>query len=62
MKSEWRAAYNPMMKPTPYGVYRLKDLHGVDHSGNREMLPEMYATRKEAEAKAAELNGKGERK
>lgn len=56
MKSKWRVAYNPMLKPTPYGVYRLKDLHRADHSSNRETLPELYATRNEAKAKADELN------
>lgn len=56
VKSEWRVAYNPMLMPTPYSVYRLKNRYGINHSGNREMLPEMYETRSEAEAKAAELN------
>lgn len=58
MKSEWRVTYNPMAKPTPYGVYRLKNRDGIDHSGNREMAPGdvRYATKAEAQARAAELN------
>lgn len=56
VKSEWRVAYNPMLMPTPYSVYRLKNRYGINHSGNREVFPEMYATRPDALAKASELN------
>lgn len=56
MQSEWRVTNNPMMAPTPYGVYRLRDTQAVDHSGNRENYGEYFGDRKDAEAVAKALN------
>lgn len=56
MKSEWRVKKNPMMEDKPYSVYRLLDVQKVMHSGNIEEDFASYATRAEAEERAAELN------
>ncbi len=39
-----------------YGVYRLRDVNEIDHSGNRETRGGWYEHRKEAEALARRLN------
>lgn len=56
MKSEWRVTSNPFGGRQWYGVYRLRDKDGVDHSGNREATGGYFPTRKEAEALADYLN------
>lgn len=56
MKSEWRVKKNPMMEDKPYSAYRLLDMQKVMHSGNIEEDFAGYATRAEAEQRAAELN------
>ena len=56
MKSEWRVMNNPVMGDTPYVAYRLYDVQEVMHSGNIEEDFASYATRAEAEERAAELN------
>lgn len=45
-----------MMEDKPYSVYRLLDVQKVMHSGNIEEDFASYATRAEAEERAAELN------
>ena len=38
MKSEWRVTCNDIGGELFYGVYRLRDLNEIDHSGNREYV------------------------
>mgnify|MGYP000845936981 FL=1 len=38
MKSEWRVTCNYICGGLVYNVYRLRDLDGIDHSGNREYV------------------------
>lgn len=38
MKSEWRVTSNYIGGEWFYGVYRLRDLDEIDHSGNREYV------------------------
>lgn len=38
MKSEWRVTCNYIGGELFYGVYRLRDLDEIDHSGNREYV------------------------
>lgn len=38
MKSEWRVTCNYIGGERFYGVYRLRDLDEIDHSGNREYV------------------------
>lgn len=54
--SEWRVSSNPIAGKMFYGVYRIRDINDVDHSGNRETRGGWYETREEAEALAAKLN------
>lgn len=57
MKSEWRVKCNPMMPVgKQYCAYRLYDVQKVMHSGNIEEDFANYATKTEAEARAAQLN------
>ena len=55
MKSEWRVCSNPVGGKMCYGVYRLRDVNGIMHSGNME-VENYYDTKKEAQQKAKELN------
>lgn len=57
MKSKWRVMFNPIAVNTPYAVYRLKNIYDTDHFSNCEIAPGMYATKAQAKAKAAEMNG-----
>lgn len=57
MKSEWRVSSNPVGGQMLYGVYRIRDLAAVDHSGNREER-EYYDTETDAQAEADRLNRK----
>lgn len=54
--SEWRVSSNPIAGKIFYGVYRIRDINEVDHSGNRETRGGWYETRAEAEKLAATLN------
>lgn len=57
MKSEWRVKHNPMMpEGKQYCAYRLYDVQKVMHSGNIEEDFANYATKAEAEERAAQLN------
>ena len=56
MKSNWRVTANPVAGKMLYGVYRLRDVSGIDHSGNRETKGGYFNTREEAEALAERLN------
>lgn len=61
MKSEWRTTSNYFGGKLWYGVYRLKDVDALDHSGNREHKGGYFQTRKEAEALAEYLNNEEEK-
>ncbi len=53
MKSEWRVTTNYVAtdegRVPMYGVYRLRDVNGIDHSGNRETLGRLFEERELAE-------------
>lgn len=57
--SEWRVSSNPIAGRMFYGVYRLRDVDEIDHSGNRETRGGWYETREEAERLAETLNEEG---
>lgn len=59
--SEWRVSANPVAGKMFYGVYRIRDIDEIDHSGNRETRGGLYETRQEAEKLAATLNEEGEK-
>lgn len=54
--SEWRVSNNPSMGDKPYIVYRLRDVHAVDHSGNREYCGEYTSNKGSAQRVADKLN------
>ena len=54
--SAWKVTSNPIGGKMYYGVYRIRDINSVDHSGNRESRGEWYESREEAEALARRLN------
>lgn len=60
MKSEWRVTTNHIAtdegRVPMYGVYRLRDMDAVDHSGNREMAGKLYEDREQAEELARMMN------
>lgn len=53
MKSEWRVTTNHIAtdegRVPMYGVYRLRDVNEVDHSGNREELGRWFEDKELAE-------------
>jgi len=54
MKSKWKVTSNPINGETRYGVYRLRNIDEVDHSGNREMVGG-YTIYKEAAQNIADI-------
>lgn len=46
MKSEWRVTTNYIAtdngRVPMYGIYRLRDVDAIDHSGNREETGRLY--------------------
>ena len=58
MKSEWRVASNHVCGEIIYQVYRLLDIHAVDHSGNRQYVEGLFSTEKTAQLLADGLNAK----
>lgn len=56
--SEWRVSTNYVAGKTLYGVYRIRDINAVDHSGNRETRG-YYERKGEAERIARNLNEEG---
>ena len=57
MKGKWRVGYNSMMfEGKQWFAYRVLDVQKVMHSGNIEEDFANYATKAEAEARAAQLN------
>lgn len=55
MKSEWRVSSNPVGGKMLYGVYRMRDVQAVDHSGNREEKG-YYDAESDAQKEAERLN------
>lgn len=59
-KSEWRVTTNYIAadegRVPMYGVYRLRDVDGIDHSGNRETLDRWFEDRDLAEDVARIMN------
>lgn len=56
MKSEWKVTSNLINGQKVYGVYRLRDINAVDHSGNRDYAGGYVDNREIAAIVAAELN------
>ena len=58
MKSEWRVTSQCFIgsEKRVYQVYRLRDIHTIDHSGNREHQPQAFYDKAEAHALADSLN------
>lgn len=54
MKSEWRVSSNPVGGKMLYGVYRLRDVSKVHHSGNMETRG-YYDEKSDAEAEAKKV-------
>lgn len=60
MKSKWKVTSNTVGDEKLYGVYRLRNVNEVDHSGNREMAGGFIENRDVAQAIADELNAESE--
>lgn len=60
MKSEWKITTNLINGTRYYGIYRLRDASGVDHSGNREYFGDYVTDKEKAQSTADMLNGKDE--
>lgn len=57
MKSEWRVTFQYIGGEKIYQVYRLRDINTIDHSGNREYVPQFITNdKKEAESMAIAKN------
>ena len=56
MKSQWKVASNFINGEKIYQVFRLLDVNGVDHSGNREYLPGVYHSQQKAQMMANRSN------
>lgn len=54
--SEWKVTSNPFGGKTWYGVYRIRDIDQIDHSGNREYSGGYFERRTDAEDLAELLN------
>lgn len=60
MKSEWKISSMYLGGKKVYQVYRIKDMHVVDHSGNREYAGGLRHDEREAMARAEKLNAEAE--
>lgn len=58
MKSKWKVMSNNVCGELLYGVYRLRDVNEVMHSGNMEVRG-YYDEKAAAEAEAERLNREG---
>lgn len=56
MKSEWRVTSQYINGNKLYAVYRLCDVNGIDHSGNREYAMDYMHDIQEAKRLAETLN------
>jgi len=59
MKSEWKVSMNVIGGEKAYQVYRLLDVQKVDHSGNRQVVTEIWSKEGDAQAIAEFLNRSG---
>ena len=55
-KSNWMVTSNTINGKTMYGVFRLKNIKEINHSGNRETFGYYYEDRESAERLAKQLN------
>lgn len=58
MKSEWRVSSNRIDGVKMYIACRLRDINGVDHSGNREYFGGYKENREVVAATVESLNAK----
>lgn len=56
MPNKWKVSHNYVNGADFYQVYRLLDVNGVDHSGNREYLPGVYEAQPKAQMMANRAN------
>lgn len=56
VQSKWRVSTQYFGDKQVWQVCRLRNVHEVDHAGNREYTPDVFYTHEEAEAKADEMN------
>ncbi len=56
MKSKWKVSHNYAGGEKMIQVYRIRRPDEPDHAGNREYIPEIFKTDKEAKAYADKLN------
>ena len=59
MKGKWKVTVQYIGDEKIYQVYRLKDVNGVDHSGNREYQKTMFNIEMSAQCLADRLNDVG---
>ena len=59
MKSKWGVSSQYIGGEKEYQVYRLLDIHAVDHSGNREYSGRIYDSKESAQIEADRLNREG---
>lgn len=55
MKSQWKVSSNFVGDGWSYNVFRIRDVDGIDHSGNREVVA-CFDTKEEAQRVADEMN------
>lgn len=55
----WKVSSNPVAGKLFHQVYRMRDITGVDRSGNRETYGGLWETKREAENLAELLNKEG---
>lgn len=58
MKGPWKITSQVIGDRKKYAVYRLIDINGVDHSGNREFAGGYTENKQAAELVAEQLNDK----
>lgn len=56
MDNKWQVTSNIIADKPMYAVYRLKDVNGIDHSGNREFAGGYTEYEDAAQLVADELN------
>ncbi|MBP1924625.1 hypothetical protein J2Z76_000478 [Sedimentibacter acidaminivorans] len=60
MKSKWKVTTNTVCGEKMYGVYRIRNINEVDHSGNREMAGGYIESKETAQSIADKLNAESE--
>ncbi len=56
MAGEWSVASQVINGEKVFQVYRLRNVNGIDHSGNREYCGGIFSDKESAQAFADELN------